>query len=60
MCVSDERGACHCCNHDQDCDQQRCPHVATTVLDLDGMLSGLGSTENWGLELTKFQASGNT
>ena len=38
--VSDERGACHYCNHDRDCDQERCPHVATNVLDLDGVLSG--------------------
>ena len=27
VCVSDERRACHCCNHDKDCDQERCPHV---------------------------------
>ena len=32
----------------------------STVLDLDGVLSGPGSTEEWGLEMTKLHASGNT
>ena len=35
-------------------------YCCSTVVDLDGVLSGRGSTEEWGLEMTKLHASGNT